>query len=321
MICPPLTDDPKHTLLLTNHLYGELNAMQSLAVADSVRPDRAAGLKRRAGFVQDLLRNVQYAAHAYGIDAGPATDLSDSWAGLWRAYPNPVDAIRHYLETVTEDRLYRFLRDTLSPLDRAAAIRAQRADTPPSRRLRRLADDIRSYEGDAPDTRFRLGSQILFADRCGDFDGTRHTWMAEAVRAGRDGDRPRLALDDLVAAIRGRGYLTPTDCGEITAAELANAIDRIAADDPDDGWLSVTQAAREMRRSDVVDGISEKAAKMRIVRACRAWDRGDTDRGLEYRGTGHDRRIEPVRLKAWLLREREVDLDRCEREHGRRGGN
>ena len=66
-------------------------------------------------------------------------------------------------------------------------------------------------------------------------------------------------------------------------------------------WHSFSDAARML--VDVVSGLSLSGAKSRVLRAC---DAGK----IMCRGDGFDRKIEPNNLSAWLMEQRNRDLDR-----------
>jgi len=68
-------------------------------------------------------------------------------------------------------------------------------------------------------------------------------------------------------------------------------------------WLTLSEATRA--HLDDVDGITPNSAKVKIYRACKKGE-------FISEGAGSDRRIEPNSFEAWRLKEREVDLDRCD---------
>jgi hypothetical protein len=72
-----------------------------------------------------------------------------------------------------------------------------------------------------------------------------------------------------------------------------------------EGWLTVTQAARQHLED--IPGMTLAQATAKISRAC------DTHKILSG-GHGRDRRIEPTSFDAWRLAQRDRELDRADNE-------
>jgi len=122
------------------------------------------------------------------------------------------------------------------------------------------------------------------------------------------GSRARVTFRQ-VADTEGRLVLIPEAMARVlrqTGKKRVTLTIELEGDKPSRPWTRLADAARE--HMDDIDGITYRAARQKILRACKAGR-------IVHTETPHPVYVEPDSFAAWRLAERKRNLDRLEDHH------
>lgn len=92
------------------------------------------------------VRGLGAACEARGINSAPLGEIGTKWAGLWRAYPDPRQALEHVREYLPDDWVVERLNATTQRLQRIADVEREDAMAEPAHGIAGHAHDVTASE-------------------------------------------------------------------------------------------------------------------------------------------------------------------------------
>lgn len=154
----------------------------------------------------NYLRLLREAAEERGISSAPLIKLGTAWESLWRCYPDPEQAIKHFKEYIPEQELVERLTETVARLEDKARLELRTLPSRAAEGLHRLAERIEKIDQD---------NEIQMQHK----PGTVGLCIFESVQYGAFGPPcPESVLESLEPALE---KATSGDGGLIDAYDLA----------------------------------------------------------------------------------------------------